>query len=294
MAPLSQDDSVKQAFKHCIAVAKNHYENFPVASWATPKKLRPHVCAVYAFARTADDYADEKQFDGKRMERLNEWEEYLKGLEQKKAWHPVFKALQVTAETFKIPHALFFDLIYAFKMDVLISRYETFEQVLNYCRYSANPVGRIILHIFGYPAPKFMEYSDAICTALQLANFWQDIAVDLDQDRIYIPKEDFYRFRYPEADLKSKIYNDAFRRLMFFQVDRTQEIFERGRLLGAKIPGRLGFELRATWLGGMAILDKIKALNGNVLEHRPVIGRKDAAGILMKALRKRKFASPGE
>lgn len=283
---VEKEYTLSEAFEYCAQITKNHYENFPVASLAIPKKLRPYICAVYAFARAADDFADEKEFEGERMEKLNEWEKQLRST---KPFHPVFIALSETISKFELPTSLFHDLINAFKMDVEINRYQTFSEVINYCRYSANPVGRIILHIMGYPAPKFMEYSDAICTALQLANFWQDVAVDLLKNRIYIPQEDFTRFRYSESDLFEKTYNEDFGRLMAFQVERTEELFEQGKPLLNKAPGRFGFELRLTWLGGMTILKKIRHLKGNIFKERPVLKKWDAPGIILGALRKKNF-----
>lgn len=281
---------VSEAFDHCLQIARGHYENFPVASIAIPAKQRPHVAAVYAFARTADDFADEAPFEAVRMAKLKEWEGHLKDMEEGKAEHPIFIALAETIRTFSIPVSLFYDLLTAFKMDVIVNRYEDFEQVLHYCRYSANPVGRIMLYVMGYPAPKFMEYSDAICTALQLANFWQDISVDLEKNRVYLPKEDFAPFNYSEPELFKREYNENFRRLIVFEVERTMALFERGKPLCSKIPGRFGFELRLTWLGGVKILKKILRLKGDVLNQRPKLGKVDAASLIIGALNKKAFS----
>ena len=285
------ETGLTKAFAHCLEIAQSHYENFPVASMAIPKKLRPHIAAVYAFARTADDFADEVQFSDNRMARLVEWENQLKSMNTTTPTNPIFLALRETVERFGIPLILFENLLKAFKMDVIVKRYKNFNEVLNYCRYSANPVGRIILYLFGYPAPKFMEYSDSICTALQLANFWQDIAVDLEKDRIYLPIEDMNRFRYSENELQQKIFNENFQRLIFFQVERTQELFDQGKILCVKIPGRLGFELRLTWLGGTKILKKILKKNGDVFSHRPILSKPDVFWMILKAFRKRGFVA---
>lgn len=285
----SQEYTLDEAFDHCLKIVQNHYENFPVASIMVPKGLRHYVAAVYAFARTADDFADEAEFAENRMARLVEWETQLKSMATTPPTHPIFMALRETVNRFGIPLNLFENLIKAFKMDVVVKRYKTFDEVLAYCRYSANPVGRIILYLFGYPAPKFMEYSDSICTALQLANFWQDVSVDLEKKRIYIPEEDLLRFRYTETDLQQKIVNENFKRLIFFQVERTRELFDQGKILCAKIPGRLGFELRLTWLGGTAILKKILMQKGDVLHHRPTLTKKDFFKIALQAFRKGRF-----
>lgn len=286
--PLSSKTyTLQEAYAYCVSQTK-HYENFPVGSCLLPKLLRPHVAAVYAFARAADDFADEAEYEESRMARLKEWENALKSMGEG-ATHPVFMALHDTVKRFQIPVQLFEDLLKAFKMDVVVRRYYTFDQVLQYCRYSANPVGRIILHLMGYPAPKLMEYSDSICTALQLANFWQDVALDLEKDRIYLPADEITRFSYSEDALKTKCYNSAFRRLILFQVERTKQFFEQGRPLCGKIRGRFGLELRLTWLGGMEILKKIGRVQGNVFEHRPQLKKRDFFRLGLHALRRGPF-----
>lgn len=276
--------SLAEAFEYCHKICRGHYENFPVASLVLPRAVRPYVACVYAFARTADDFADEKEHEGSRRNRLEEWDNQLKMMEVQTPSHPIFIALRDTAQRFRIPRQLFHDLITAFKMDVNINRYETFNDVMRYCRYSANPVGRVILHIMGYPAPRLLSYSDSICTALQLANFWQDVTIDLTKDRVYIPREDLWRFGYSEEDLFKRVYNNNFRRLMTFQIDRTLEIFENGKPLCSKIPGRFGFELKMTWLGGVTILKKIISSGGNVFNRRPKLARTDFIWIFLKAL----------
>jgi squalene synthase HpnC len=281
--------TLDEAFKYCLNLAGQHYENFPVASLALPKSLRPYVAAVYAFARTADDFADEVAYQECRMAKLKEWEGHLKAMQTKAPTHPVFVALKETVSRFQIPLFLFFDLLTAFKLDVITSRYSSFNQLLGYCRYSANPVGRIILTIMGYPVPLFMEYSDAICTALQLANFWQDVEIDLLKNRIYLPQEDLSRFGLSEQALRAKDNSPHFKKLMHFQIERTTEFFERGKPLCTKIPGRFGFELKLTWLGGMSILKKLSAQDGAVFGCRPTLGKKDALILAFKALHKSHF-----
>lgn len=275
---------MEKAYQFCQQLTKKHTENFPVASLAIPKNIRPHIAAVYAFARTADDFADETAFEGERMAKLKAWEDELKNSIIKKTTHPVFLALSDTIKKFNLPITLFLDLLTAFKMDVVVTRFQTYEQLLGYCRYSANPVGRIILHLMGYPAPKFLEYSDAICTALQLANFWQDIEIDLAKGRIYIPLEDMHRFGCPETNLLQKTYDQNFERLLYFEVDRTFELFNKGKPLLNSIHGRFGFELKLTWMGGVSILKKIQQVKGNIFAKRPVLRKKDWAGLIIKAL----------
>src|SRR3989338_1718056 len=278
---------IEESFRYCLFLARNHYENFPVASLIVPKNLRPYIAAVYAFARIADDFADEKSYEGLRLDLLKAWENELKNIFVVPPTHPVFIALRETISRFKIPISLFYDLLTAFKMDVMVKRYQDFEQILNYCRYSANPVGRIVLYIMGYPAPTFLEYSDYICTALQLANFWQDVAIDLEKDRIYLPLEDMQRFGLYEENITSKHYSAQFKKLLTFEVHRTLELFERGKPLIHKIPGRFGLELRLTWHGGTTILRKILSCHCNVFEHRPRLGLLDVPLLLLKSIRKK-------
>lgn len=282
---------LREAYAHCMKLARAHYENFPVASLLIPKRLRKHIAAIYAFARTADDFADEPQFSGQRMERLYEWKERLNAAVRGQAEHPIFLAIADTLNNFAIPNCLLHDLLTAFKMDVVTNRYATFDGLLGYCRYSANPVGRLVLFLMGYPAPKLLEYSDAICTALQLTNFWQDVFIDLGKDRIYIPREDMTRFRYSEAQLKEKIINTQFRRLLHFEVQRTQQLFWQGAPLLKVLPGRLGMEIKMTWLGGMNILKKIIKVNADVLNHRPQLRKTDFLIMLGKTLLQKGVAS---
>lgn len=281
--------NVDEAFRHCTNLARSHYENFPVASLLLPKAIRPHIAAVYAFARKADDFADEAEFEGVRMEKLKQFETELNLLATEKPTDPVFIALKETIQKFNLPLKLFHDLLFAFKTDITVSRYQTFEDLLHYCRHSADPVGRIVLSIMGYPAPKFLEYSDNICTALQLANFWQDVERDLEKGRIYIPIEDLNRFNYSTQELQRKDYNNNFKRLITFEVERTRELFLKGKPLCSKVPGRFGLELRLTWCGGYSILDKIQEIKGDVLHHRPALKKRDFFTLFWRALRKRDF-----
>lgn len=277
--------TLKEAFAICSKITANHYENFPVASIALPKKLRPYVSAVYAFARTADDFADEAEFSENRMEKLDEWEKNLIAMEGSEPTHPVFIALKETSRKFNIPHSLFQDLITAFKMDCRIKHYAAFDELLNYCGHSANPVGRIILHIFGYTSPELMDYSDAICTALQLTNFWQDVAVDLEKNRVYIPQEDLIRFKYSEKELQEYVINDSLKALILFEINRTRDLFLQGKPLCDQVHGRLGFELRLTWAGGMTILDKILENDCNVFK-RPILKKLDYIRMVFQSLLK--------
>jgi squalene synthase HpnC len=276
--------SLPDAYRYCLRLARTHYENFPVGSLLIPKKLQPHVCAVYAFARRADDIADEDFPEADRIPALTAWEGLLEKSLHGRVNHPVFLALRETIREFKIPTQLLVDLVTAFKMDVQVKRHPTFKDVLYYCRHSAEPVGRLVLHLFGYREESLMVLSDKICTALQLANFWQDVAVDLKKNRIYIPLEDLTQFNYSPEQLFAHEYNKAFCQVMEYQVDRTEAMFLEGAPLVYHTPGRLGLELKCVVLGGLTVLKKIRQLNYDTLNQRPVIQGKDKFGILLKAL----------
>lgn len=276
--------NLSDSFQYCERLAKKHYENFPVGSLLIPKKIRPYVWALYAFARRADDFADEEMAEQDRLPSLDAWQDLLEQSQKVRVNHPVFLAVRETQRKFQIPTQLLTDLIKAFKMDVTIKRHPTFKHLLYYCRHSANPVGRMVLYLFGYQEKELLQLSDLICTALQLANFWQDIAIDLEKNRIYIPQEDLQHFQYSEEDLFNKKYNENFQKLMAFQVNRTDQLFREGAPLTEKVSFRLGLELKCVVLGGMGILEKIKNLQYNTLEQRPVISSGDKGKILGKAL----------
>jgi len=290
-------DSVKKnelynsSFKYCEDIAKGHYENFPVASLLLPKDKRKYVYAIYAFARAADDFADEEGIEGgvpKRLALLDEWNGKLKDCYNGKAYDPIFIALGKTVEDCKIPIKPLEDLLSAFRQDVDKSRYSTFDEVLDYCTRSANPVGRLVLMIFGCHDEEFFKYSDKICTALQLTNFWQDIEVDLRKDRIYLPEEDIKQFGYSYKELELKQDNDNFRKLMKYEVSRTQEIFDEGKKLiemtaGEENTEKLSKELKLTWLGGTTILRKIQEIDYSVLVQRPKISGFDKLKIFLSS-----------
>ncbi len=280
----SAPNSLADAFDHCVGLTRDHYENFPVGSWLLPRVLRPHVCSIYAFARVADDFADEPGLDGDdRLRRLDEWESRLRSCETDPEG-PIFTALAETIRRHRIPLDLFTDLLEAFRSDVTTSRHRTFDDLLAYCRRSAVPVGRLVLHLFGYRDADRCRLSDAICTALQLANFWQDIAVDYSRDRIYLPQEDMERFGVTEADLAARRVSASFRSLLDCQIDRTAALFREGRSLPDRVVGRLRLELKLTWLGGMEILRKIPAAGHDVFRHRPRITATDTIRLLYRAL----------
>jgi phytoene synthase len=294
-APLAVESAwpLDRAYQYCERLARSHYENFPVGSALVPKRLRKHFYSIYAFARIADDFADEGHGEGyterERLEWLGQWRVMLIQSLAGRASHPVFVALADTQARFDLPIELFEDLLSAFQQDVTLRRYEGFDQLLDYCRRSANPIGRLILLLFGYQDERRHQWSDDICTALQLANHWQDVAIDLDKDRIYLPDQDLSRFALTADDLTRSRLGEGFSRLMKFEVERTREIFARGKPLCTSVSGRLGLELRAVWLGGMRILERIEQNNYDVLTHRPVITSIDKLRILSLAASKAAF-----
>jgi squalene synthase HpnC len=276
---------VPQAFQFCERLAHDHYENFPVASFLVPREKRPYVSAIYSFARIADDYADEPGLTpAERINSMAEWEEQLIDAYRGNAHHPVFVALRETVDRFEIPVELFQGLLKAFRSDVTTHRYESFEDVLEYCENSANPIGRLMLLLFNYRSETTMEFSDSICTALQLTNFWQDVAVDLKKDRVYIPLEDIREFGYSEEELFGLHCSQAFKDLMCYQVERTEQMFQEGKPLLSDVGSDLRMELKLTWKGGMRILKKIELQDFDVLAHRPSLSLLEKTSILVSSL----------
>ena len=284
-APAWDPEDVSGAYAFCQSLAASHYENFPVASHLLPRRLRKHVAALYGFARIADDFSDEPEYEGVRRERLLDWRRRLReAAGGGRPSHPVFVALRRTMAELELPADPFDDLLSAFLQDTEKRRYATFGEVLDYCRRSANPVGRIVLLIHGYREPRLFALSDSICTALQLANFWQDLAVDLKKDRIYIPEEDFRAFGYTEADLRMGVVNENFRSLMKHQLNRTRDLFERGRALPGFLHFPLSWEIRLTWLGGREVLRKIRRRGFDTLTARPALTKWDWIPLIARSL----------
>jgi squalene synthase HpnC len=281
------------AYQYCEELARSHYENFPVGSLLVPSRLRKHFYAIYAFARTGDDFADEgyleRHTEQERLALLAEWREMLVRCGEGEATHPIFVALRDSIDKFNLPIQLFEDLLSAFVQDVTVRRYPDFANLLDYCRRSANPIGRLILNLFGYRDEQQYLLSDDICTALQLTNHWQDIAVDLEKDRVYLPEDDMARFNVSIDDLRQSEARNNLRELIAFETARARELFRRGKPLCLQTNGRLGVELRTIWLGGWRILERIEKNRYDVLAGRPVISFADKAGILLSALRKGRF-----
>jgi squalene synthase HpnC len=282
--PPPADWSPASAYQWCRSLARRHYENFPVASLFIPPTLRDHVAAVYAFARIADDLADEPGLtQEQRLAYLNEWEEMLTATASDRV-HPVFVALSRTVHEHALPVQLFTDLLSAFRQDVVKNRYQNYLELRDYCRRSADPVGRIILRLFGLDDPTLDAQSDAICTGLQLTNFWQDFSQDLSRNRIYIPREDMDRFGIYLEDESFREHEDAFRELMKFEVSRTRVLFQEGKPLLNRVKSRLSMQLRLTWHGGMRVLEKIERSRYNVLHTRPRLLGIDAGLVAFRAI----------
>ena len=268
-----------------MKTARRHYENFPVASFFIPATLRKHVASVYAFARYADDIADEG--NAARQERrlkLDDWRAKLHRSVIKGENHPIFIALSDTIRRFDLPLQLFDDLLDAFAQDIMVDEYETFDQLLDYCRRSANPIGRILLYFFHCSSSETVAPADALCTGLQLANFWQDVAVDVKKNRIYVPKQDRMTFDVPESDLYQNHASEQLRLLMQCEVARTRIFFHDAQTLFAHVPFRLRLELKAIWQGGMKILHAIEMNGFDTLAKRPSLRFADKMTILLSAL----------
>lgn len=261
--------NLETAFKACTQAAVSHYENFPVGSKWIKANIRPHIHAIYAFARTADDFADEAPYEGKRLECLEVWRQKLIAASKGKFEDPIFEALAETIRVHQPPIEWLDQLIQAFEQDVVQSRHENFQSIIDYSKRSANPVGRLVLWLHGVRDEKLFEQSDYICTALQLANFWQDVAIDLKKDRVYLPQEDMKAFGYTETELFNHTFNRPFQQLLAHEVQKTWELFEKGKPLCSAVEFRLQKELRLVYAGGTTILKKIESANYDVFNHRP-------------------------
>jgi phytoene synthase len=268
---------------------RDHYENFPVASLLLPAHLRPAVAAIYAFARSADDFADEGDLPAaERLRLLDSYRAELDRTERNEPTdHPLFLRLRPHIAAHRLPLQLFRDLLDAFAQDVVKDRYVSFDELMDYCRRSADPVGRLLLHLFAATAPANLRRSDAICSALQLINHWQDVGIDIEkgpQGRIYLPQNEMARFGVSEDSMKCRLASADFCKLMEFQIDRARALMLSGASLGRDLPGRSGLEIRAIVAGGLRILDKIQAADYDVFNRRPVLGTLDWPRIFLKAI----------
>jgi squalene synthase HpnC len=272
------------AFRYCETLARRHYENFTVVSAFLPRRLRPHMFSVYAYCRWADDLGDEIP-DPQLAERLLRWwGEELEVCYAGEPRHPVFVALAQTVREFEIPIQPFQDLLRAFLQDQRVRRYETFADLREYCRCSADPVGRLVLYLFGYRDPERQALSDCTCTALQLANFWQDVTVDWEKGRVYLPLEDLRRFGYTEEALARRECSAAFRDLMAFEVARARELFAAGAALMDRVAPRLRIDLELFTRGGLEILRLIERAEYDVLTRRPALSRGRKAALILRRL----------
>jgi squalene synthase HpnC len=267
-------------------MAVDHYENFPVASVLVPRRLRPAVAAIYWFARTADDLADEGDVPpGERLEHLNQFRDALRRLGTGgDATDPIFARLGEAIRTYGLPLRPFHDLLDAFSQDVVKHRYANFDEVLEYCRRSANPIGTLMLHLVDRASPQNLRWSDAICSGLQLANFWQDIALDWRKGRVYLPQDSLVRFGVTEAQIAAARADPAWQNLLAFEVARARTMLISGAPLARAVGGRFGFELRLVIEGGSRILRRIDRVRGDVFRHRPVLRSADWLVMLWRAV----------
>jgi squalene synthase HpnC len=273
-----------QARSYCAHLARTHYENFSVATLLLPRWLLRHFHAVYAYCRWADDLADEAGGGEYALSLLRWWREELAACYDGKPRHPVMVALRDTIRRFEIPPQPFLDLLFAFEQDQLVKSYATYEQLLGYCRCSANPVGHLVLYLCEAYHPDRARLSDSICTGLQLANFWQDVDRDLDMGRVYLPEEDGKRFGYSETDLYGRVYSAAFVDLMRFEVDRARDLFYRGFPLVEQMPLDVQPDIELFIRGGLGILRKIERCRYDVWSRRPVLAKWEKAALLLGTL----------
>ena len=286
----AERDELAKAYAYCERIAREHYENFPVASFLLPASMRPHIAAIYAFARRADDFADEPgPRPEERLRLLDAWGERLERFApqpvESSADDSIFFALENTIRTHGLPRSLFHDLLSAFRQDVVTPRYATWADVLDYCRRSANPIGRLVLRVAGHDDPRLDAQSDAVCTALQLTNFWQDFAVDWSRGRLYLPLDERDRASARDSDLDAGRMTPEWRTALRSVAARTRALFEAGRPVCDAVSGRLRWELRITWLGGMRILERTEADNFDVFNRRPRLRPTDGALLGWRALR---------
>lgn len=269
----AQAPSLAEAQAYCKRLATSHYENFSVVTWFLPARLHQHFYNVYAYCRISDDLGDEVGNPEQSLALLDEWEAELNACYSGAPRHPVFVALAETVRVCDIPRQPFADLLQAFRQDQKVTRYPAFEDVLGYCRCSANPVGRLVLYVCGYRDPERQALSDFTCTALQLANFWQDVSLDYGKGRIYLPLEDLQRFGVSEADIAGRHATPQFLDLMRFEVQRAREWFERGQPLAGKVDRELALDIELFTRGGQEILNAIERQGFDVLKKRPALSK---------------------
>ena len=278
-----------KAIQASLKLAKNHYENFPVASFFLPKHLREPIALIYAFARQADDFADEGDLEPEqRLKLLNEFEAELDLIRSNQTPNStLFIALQASIQKHRLDLAPFYDLLEAFKQDVTKTRYENFGEVMHYCRRSANPIGRLLLALYGQATERNIGMADAICSALQLINFLQDIAIDAQKNRIYLPQDELKKYHVAESQIINSDSSGAWALMMEFQINRARKLLQSGAPLGLALSGRAGFEMRMMIAGGERILKKLHQARGNSFSIRPTLSTKDWLYMLYRAARKK-------
>jgi squalene synthase HpnC len=279
----AQAPSLPEAYAFCERLARTHYENFSVATWFLPRRLRQHFFNVYAYCRISDDLGDETGDTDASLRLLDEWETELNACYAGSPRHPVFVALAGTVREFDIPKHEFSDLLRAFRQDQTVVRYESFDDLLAYCRYSANPVGHLVLFLGGYHDSGRQQLSDYTCTALQLANFWQDVSPDFQKGRIYLPLEDLDKFGVTEANIAGKQNTPQFMELMRFEVERAREWFDRGLPLVGKVSRELAIDIELFSRGGQEILNAIERQGYAVLGNRPAISKSRKLALVARA-----------
>jgi squalene synthase HpnC len=275
--------SLAEARQYCRKLATNHYENFSVATWFLPKRLRQHFYNVYAYCRISDDLGDEVGDTRASLQLLDAWQQELEACYAGSPKHPVFVALSETVQAFEIPKHEFSDLLTAFRQDQTVTRYKSFDDLLGYCKNSANPVGHLVLYLCGYKDSERQLLSDFTCTALQLANFWQDVSVDYAKGRIYLPLEDLHRFAVSEDDIAHQRNTSAFVEMMKFEVERAREWFRQGLPLIQKVSRELAVDIELFSRGGQEILNAIEAQGFGVLGRRPVISKPRKLALVARA-----------
>ena len=275
--------TLAEAREYCRRLARSHYENFSVATWFLPRRLRQHFCNVYAYCRISDDLGDETNDPAASLQLLDEWEQELGACYAGHPRHRVFVALAETLRQFEIPQKPFADLLKAFRQDQTVIRYETFSDLLGYCENSANPVGRLVLYVCGYRDPERQALSDFTCTALQLANFWQDVTVDWQKGRMYLPLEDLQRCGVSEQEIAEAHNSRSFCQMMKFEVNRAREWFRQGLPLIKKVDSSLAVDIELFSRGGQEILNAIERQGFGVLGRRPVISKRRKLLLVLRA-----------
>ncbi|MES2222115.1 MAG: squalene synthase HpnC [Acidobacteriota bacterium] len=278
-----QPPTLAEAQAYCRQLAESHYENFHVATWFLPQALRPHFQSIYAYCRISDDLGDEVGDAQQSLALLNFWNDELDACYQGVTRHPVFVALAETIRVCNIPKAPFADLLVAFRQDQTVTRYRTMQDVFGYCRNSANPVGHLVLYVCGYREPDLFALSDFTCTALQLANFWQDVRQDYLRGRIYLPLEDMQRFSVTEHQIRDRRFSSEFRNLMEHEVAFAQKLFDAGMPLLHRVDNEIAVDIALFSRGGQEILRAIRNQGYDVLRSRPVISKPRKAALLLRA-----------